>query len=142
LEEKGMELILRESIRVNGDDSNAPHLNVDTTVQEKNITFHTDTKLQKKIIDNCLKIAKKYTLRQTYTRTLKRLMVGLRFSKHPRNKNKAKKARKKIKVIAGRLVRELLSKLGFLIAAYIVLSIKLQACYHQHLFRKYSKRQH
>jgi IS5 family transposase len=107
--EKGMELILRESIRVNGDDSNDPHLNVDTTVQEKNITFPTDTKLQKKVIDNCLKIAKKekLTLRQTYTRTLKRLMVDLRFSKHPRNKNKAKKARKKIKVIAGRLVREL-----------------------------------
>jgi IS5 family transposase len=87
--EKGMELILRESIRVNGDDSNDPHLNVDTTVQEKNITFPTDTKLQKKVIDNCLKIAKKekLTLRQTYTRTLKRLMVDLRFSKHPRNKN-------------------------------------------------------
>lgn len=107
--EKGVELIFRESIRVNGDDSNDPHVNVDTTVQEKNITFPTDTKLHKKVIDKCLKIAKKenLTLRQTYTRTVKKLLVDLRFSRHPKNKKKAKKVRKKIKTIAGRLVREL-----------------------------------
>lgn len=107
--EKGMELILRESIRVNGDDSHDPHVNVDTTVQEKNITFPTDTKLHKKVIDKCLDIAKKegLTLRQTYTRTIKSLLIDLRFSKHPKNKKKAKKARKKIKIIAGRLIREL-----------------------------------
>lgn len=107
--ESGIELIFRESIRVNGDDSNDPHVNVDTTVQEKNITFPTDTKLQKKVIDKCLKIAKKenLTLRQTYTQTLKKLYVDLRFSKHPKNRKKAKKARRSIKTIAGRLVREL-----------------------------------
>ena len=107
--EKGIELIFRESIRVNGDDSNDSHVIVDTTVQEKNITFPTDTNLHKKVIDKCLKIAKKenLTLRQTYTRTIKKLLIDLRFSKHPKNKKKAKKARKKIKTIAGRLVREL-----------------------------------
>jgi len=65
--------------------------------------------LHKKVIDKCLKIAKKenLTLRQTYTRTIKKLLIDLRFSKHPKNKKKAKKARKKIKTIAGRLVREL-----------------------------------
>ena len=107
--EKGIELIFRESIRVNGDDSNDSHVIEDTTVQEKNITFPTDTKLHKKMIDKCLKIAKKenLTLRQTYTRTIKKLLIDLRFSKHPKNKKKAKKARKKIKTIAGRLVREL-----------------------------------
>jgi IS5 family transposase len=57
--EKGIELIFRESIGVNGDDSNDAHVNADTTVQEKNITFPTDTKLHKKVIDKCLKIAKK-----------------------------------------------------------------------------------
>lgn len=107
--EKGMELILKESIRVNGDDSNDPHVNVDTTVQEKNITFPTDTKLQKKVIEKCLAIAKKekLSLRQTYTRTLKRHFVNLRFSKHPKNRVKVRKARRSIKTIAGRLVREL-----------------------------------
>jgi transposase, IS5 family len=41
--EEGVELILRQSIRVNGDDSNDPNVSVDTTVQEKNITFPTDS---------------------------------------------------------------------------------------------------
>lgn len=43
--EEGVELILKESIRVNGDDSGDVHVSVDTTVQEKNITFPTDDKL-------------------------------------------------------------------------------------------------
>jgi IS5 family transposase len=112
--EKGIELIFKESIRVNGDDSNDPHVNVDTTVQEKNITFPTDTKLQKKVIDKCLAIAHKenLTLRQTYTRTLKRHFVNLRFSKHPKNRKRVKKARRSIKTIAGRLVRELQRLVG------------------------------
>lgn len=107
--EDGMELIFQESIRVNGDDGDEPHVNVDTTVQSKNITFPTDTKLQKKVIKRCLDIAQKeeLKLRQTYTRTLKKLYVDLRFSKHPKNRKKVNKAKRSIKTIAGRLVREL-----------------------------------
>lgn len=107
--ESGIELILKESIRINGDDSNDDHVNIDTTVQEKNITFPTDSKLHKKIIDKCKKIAAKEQLpvRQTYTRTLKKLSIDQRFRNHPKNKLKAKKADKKVKTIAGRLVREL-----------------------------------
>lgn len=52
--ESGIELIFKESIRINGDDSNEDHVNVDTTVQEKNITFPTDNKLHRKIIKNTL----------------------------------------------------------------------------------------
>ena len=48
--EEGIELILKESIRINGEDSNDENVSVDTTVQEKNITFPTDAKLHKKII--------------------------------------------------------------------------------------------
>ena len=51
--EEGIELILKESIRINGDDANDENINVDTTVQEKNITFPTDAKLHKKIIKKC-----------------------------------------------------------------------------------------
>ncbi len=107
--ESGMELIFKESIRVNGDDGDEPHVNVDTTVQSKNVTFPTDSKLQKKVIQKCLDIAKKegLQLRQTYTRTLKKLYVDLRFSKHPKNRKKVKKAQRSIKTIAGRLIREL-----------------------------------
>jgi len=107
--ESGIELILKESIRINGNDSNDDHVSIDTTVQEKNITFPTDSKLHKKIIKKCLKIAWKEELpvRQTYTRTLKKISVDQRFRNHPRNKLKARKADKKVRTIAGRLVREL-----------------------------------
>ena len=46
-------------------------------------------------------------MRQSYTPTLKKLGVDQRFRNHPRNKKKAIKADKKVKTIAGRLVREL-----------------------------------
>ena len=48
--EEGVALILKESIRINGADSNDGDVSVDTTVQEKNITFPTDSKLHRKII--------------------------------------------------------------------------------------------
>jgi IS5 family transposase len=107
--EKGIELILKESIRINGDDGQDDDVNIDTTVQEKNITFPTDAKLHKKIIKKCKGIASEEQLpiRQTYTRTLKKLSRDQRFRNHPKNKAKARKADKKIKTIAGRLVREL-----------------------------------
>lgn len=107
--EPGVELILKESIRINGDDSNDGQVSIDTTVQEKNITFPTDAKLHRKIIKKCLAIAKKERLpvRQGYTGTLKKLGVGQRFRNHPGNKSKARKADKKVRTIAGRLVREL-----------------------------------
>ena len=49
---------------------------VDTTVQEKNITFPTDAKLAKKVIDTCRKIAIKedISLRQSYSRTTPNLL--------------------------------------------------------------------
>ena len=107
--EQGIELILKESIRVNGDDSDDPHVSVDTTVQEKNITFPTDNKLHRKIIKKCQQIAEQEQLpvRQSYTRTLKKLGMDQRFRNHPKNKGKARKADRKVKTIAGRLVREL-----------------------------------
>jgi len=114
--EAGMELILKESIRVNeppNDGSDNIVVSVDTTVQEKNITYPTDDKLYKKIIGKCLTIAEKESieLRQSYTQTVKRLSHLQRF-KHTKNGTKAaRKANKKIKIIAGRLVREIERKL-------------------------------
>jgi len=86
--ESGAELILKESIRINGKDAEDPNVNVDTTVQEKNITFPTDAKLHKKIIQKCKGIAEKeeVELRQSYSRTLKQLSRDQRFRNHPKNK--------------------------------------------------------
>jgi IS5 family transposase len=111
--EHGIELILKESIRINGKDGREQEATTDTTVQEKNITYPTDNKLHRRIIKKCIAMADKedIELRQSYTRVLKKLLMDQRFRNHPKNKGKAKKADKKIKTIAGRLVRELDRKL-------------------------------
>ncbi len=112
--EKGIELIFKESIRINGDEAEDKDIYIDTTVEEKNITFPTDDKLAKKIIKKCRQIADKHELdlRQSYRRTLKKLSYDQRFRNHPKNKGKAKKADRKVKTIAGRLVRDVERKLA------------------------------
>lgn len=110
---EGIEFIFKESIRINGKDGREQDATTDTTVQEKNITYPTDNKLHRKIIKKCIAIADEQgiVLRQSYTRILKRLLMDQRFRNHPKNKGKARKADKKVKTIAGRLVRELERKL-------------------------------
>ena len=128
--EKGIELIFKESIRINGKDGNEDEGTIDTTVQEKNITYPTDNKLHRKIIKKCVAIAEKENieLRQSYTRTLKKLSFDQRFRNHPKNYKKARKADRKVKTIAGRLVRELERKLpGGLYATELVLFQKVLA---------------
>ncbi len=115
--EKGIELILCESIRVNDDKSDDEHHGtafIDSTVQEKNITYPTDTKLHKKIVGKVLKIVKELNLptRQSYTFVLKGIYRDQRFRNHPKNRKKALKADKCLRTIAGRLVRELKRNLG------------------------------
>ena len=115
--EKGMELILSESIRVNDDKSDDDHhatAFIDSTVQEKNVTYPTDAKLHKKIIGKVLKIVKELNLpmRQSYTFVLKGIYRDQRFRNHPKNRRKAIKADKRLRTIAGRLVRELERNLG------------------------------
>ena len=117
--EEGVELILRESIRVNDDHDDIDRSFIDSTVQEKNITFPTDAKLTKKVIKRCLRINAKLGLpmRQSYKREMKGLARDQRFRNHPKNRKKALKADRRMKTIAGRLVRELernLAKEGLL----------------------------
>ena len=114
--EAGAELILKESIRINrknDDDNFGNAVSLDSTVQEKNITYPTDDKNYKKIIKKCLKIAdeEKINFRQSYTRTVKSLSFKQRFKKHKNGVKEARKAGKKIKIIAGRLLRDLARKL-------------------------------
>ncbi|MDQ3142321.1 MAG: IS5 family transposase, partial [Bacteroidota bacterium] len=110
---EGIELILKESITINGKDSDGLILSADTTVQEKNITYPTDDKLYKKIIKRCNKIADErgIDLRQSYTTTVKRLGHLQRFRKSKKHYKLANKADRKIKTIAGRLMREIERKL-------------------------------
>ena len=110
---EGIELIFKESIRINGKDGKEKQATTDTTVQEKNITYPTDNKLHRRIIKKCIALADRegIEIRQSYTRTLRKLLMDQRFRNHPKNKGKAKKADRKVKTIAGRLVREMDRKL-------------------------------
>ena len=75
---EGIEKILKESIRINGKDGDEKEIIADTTVQEKNITFPTDSKLHQKIIQKCLAIAEQEVmkLRQCYTRVVPKLDIS------------------------------------------------------------------
>jgi len=112
--EKGVEKIFQVSIDLHGSKAMEREVLIDTTVQEKNITFPTDIKLYKNISDKCVAIAEKeeVKLRQTYRRTIKKLMLAQRFRNHPKNYKKATKAARRLKTIAGRLIRDLERKLS------------------------------
>lgn len=129
--ESGTELILKESIRVNlaiedarrkkederdGRDGRGRKRDedktafIDSTVQEKNITFPTDSKLLGKIVDFCHKVAKgeDIRIRQSYAREMKELKRVQRFRGKSHSAKKVRKADRRMRTIAGRLVRELL----------------------------------
>jgi len=111
--ESGIEKIFAYSVKFHGKDAISKQALSDTTVQENNTTYPTDAKLAKKIIDRSAKIAKQESVaqRQSYARVSKQLLRDTYNGLHPKRKKKAKKAQKKLKTIAGRVVRELQTKL-------------------------------
>ena len=110
----GIEKIFQLSVDTRKDEIKTKDVLVDTTAQEKNITYPTDAKLLIKAIKLCNKIAEKENInqRQNYKRTIKKLLLKQRFAHHPKRRKEAKAALRKLKTIAGRLVRELERELG------------------------------
>jgi IS5 family transposase len=84
-------------------------VNIDTTVHEKNITYPTDSKLAIKIINRLNKLAKAHGLQQrrTYVKEVKSLRLDIRHFRHVKKRAKAKRALKRLRTIAGALLREL-----------------------------------
>jgi IS5 family transposase len=83
-------------------------LNVDTTVQEKNITFPTDAKLYFKGIELLVRRSKRngIKLRQSYARVaLKALRDSSRYM-HSRKYRKAQKSERELKTYLGRVLRD------------------------------------
>jgi IS5 family transposase len=111
--EEGIEKIFIHSVELHGSKAKSKMVLSDTTVQENNVTFPTDAKLAKKIIDKASKIASKEGVkqRQSYKKVSKNLVRATYNGKHPRRRENANKAQRKLKTIAGRVVRELLRKL-------------------------------
>ena len=112
--EKGIEKIFKMTIKLHGKKALEKEVLIDTTVQEKNITYPTDTKQCAKIIKKCVNIAKKegLKLRQTYKRITKKLIFAQRGRGKKKGNKNANAATRKLKTIAGRLVRELDRKLS------------------------------
>lgn len=102
--EDGVRLIFEVSVAMHGDDAKEREITVDTTVQEKNVTFPTDLKLLSKIIEGCRNIAAREGIR--LRRSYRRVLPKLRMSRM----KMAKKA-KMMRTMAGALIRELQRKL-------------------------------
>ena len=136
----GIEKIFSASIIIHGDKAKEDKVCIDTTVQEKAITFPTDAKPYRKIIVHCLKIAKAngIQLRRTYAKEIKQRKLECRFSGHPKNRARARKAVKRLKTIAGRLVREIERKLP----ADVLESLRERfILFHRALLQKHSDKQ-
>lgn len=111
--ETGVQRILQVTAQLHGTKAQEKEVVVDTTVQEKNITYPTDTKLARKIIQRCWKLADRHgvKLRRRYRKAVRHCLMAQRWRKNPRKRKAAHRALRKMKVIAGRLIRELERKL-------------------------------
>ena len=106
---KGMELIFKVSVQLHGSCAEEKQVLIDTTVQEKNITYPTDGKLAIKMIHHLHKIAKKeqLNLRRTFVKGIKEHRINLRFFKHPKKIKKARASIKRLRTIVGILIRDI-----------------------------------
>ena len=110
--EAGVEKIFQASVALHGEKALEPEVIVDTTVQEKAITFPTDTKLRIKIIDRCRKIAReeKLSLRRSYRREPREKLRVIRFGK--KDKSKTAAALRRVKTMAAALLWDIERKLS------------------------------
>ena len=114
---EGMELIFKQSIDLFGEEmirKEVREVRVDTTVQEKNITFPTDRRLYEKAIEHCKRIAdaKGIKLKRTYTREIKKLKYQLRFARKPKNFKRLMRTQKKLHRIAIKIYSDLVTQLN------------------------------
>ena len=111
--EEGVSVIFSSSVDLHEKSLDEREIVVDTTVQEKNITYPTDAKLRRKIVQQCWAIADKHDvkLERRYKKEMKELILAQRFRRKKGKAKKADKALKRMKTIAGILVRELERKM-------------------------------
>jgi len=108
-----IEKLFSLSVKIHGESAEEETIIVDTTVQEKAITYPTDTKLTIKIINRLNKLAKASGIKQrrTFIKEVKQLRITCRHFGHKKKSGKARRALKRLRTIAGILLRELERKL-------------------------------
>lgn len=87
-------------------------VNVDTTVQEKNITHPTDSKLYHRAITKLVKAAgdRAVKLRQTYSRVAKRVAIMVSRYAHAKQFRRMRKSLKQLRTWLGRVIRDVRRK--------------------------------
>ena len=110
---EGVEEIFAMSVALHGKDAQEKQVIIDTTVQEKNVTYPTDGKLAIKMIHHLHCIAKdeEIQLRRTYVKEIKGHRISLRFFRHPKKIKKARSAMKRLKTITRILIRDISRKI-------------------------------
>jgi IS5 family transposase len=86
---------------------------VDTTVQEKAITFPTDAKLMHRARERLVRLAKAHgvALRQSYARIGKRALIKYQRYAHAKQFKRANKALRRLRTMLGRVIRDISRKI-------------------------------
>src|SRR3954469_2038095 len=87
---------------------------IDTTVQEKAITFPTDAKLMHRARERLVRLAQKHgvMLRQSYVRVGKLALIRHQRYAHAKQVKRANRALKSIRTMLGRLMRDITRKIA------------------------------
>ena len=119
LKSQGLETLLAETIRTGLKTrvlkrTSLNRLNVDTTVQEKAISFPTDAKLAHRLRTKLVKEAKAcgIELRQSYTRKAKQALVMQSRYAHARQMRRARRAVRQLQTYLGRVTRDIERKVA------------------------------
>ncbi len=91
---EGIELVFQMSVALHWKAALENNVNIDTIVQEKNITYPTDSKLAIKIINRLNRLTKEKGIQQrrTYVKEVKNYRLAIRNFRHPKKRRKARKA--------------------------------------------------
>ena len=103
-----------ESAKVNKElkEKDFEQLNADTTVEEKAVSFPTDSKLYYKMLEALVEeaVARGIKLRQSYKFVSKKALTRQAGYSHAKQMKRARKMTKKLKTYLGRVYREIIKK--------------------------------
>lgn len=105
----GVRKIFKVSVPPDSDMATEEDMVMDTTVQEKNITLHTNTNLLTQIVTRCRIMTKREDakLRNSYQREVTKLARIIRFKPKGRKKDEVQRAIRRLQTTAGLLIHKM-----------------------------------